>query len=137
MQAPVNFSEKQDVPSTTRLLRDYEWSGAIPMALVHLSVLGAIWTGVTIESIICCVVLYTVRMWAVTAGYHRYFSHRSFKTSRVFQFILAFLAQCSAQRGALWWSSFIMGSSSKVRSGWGCTLAGSGWIWYSHIGWLF
>ena len=44
-------------------------------------------------------------MWAVTAGYHRYFSHRSYKTSRVGQFVLAFLAQTSAQRGALWWAA--------------------------------
>ena len=89
MQAPVNFTATQETEKKQRLLRDYEWSGAIPMALVHLSVLGAIWTGVTVEAVICCVVLYTIRMWAVTAGYHRYFSHRSFKTSRVFQFILS------------------------------------------------
>lgn len=40
------------------------------------------------------IALYFARMSFVTAGYHpRYFSHRSFKTSRIFQAILAFGAQ--------------------------------------------
>ncbi|HEY6563855.1 MAG TPA: acyl-CoA desaturase [Pirellulaceae bacterium] len=49
---------------------------------------------------------YALRMFGVSAGYHRYFSHRSFKTSRVAQFLLAFLAMSSAQRGVLWWASW-------------------------------
>jgi stearoyl-CoA desaturase (delta-9 desaturase) len=44
-------------------------------------------------------------MWAITAGFHRYFSHRSFKTSRVFQFILAFIGTLSVQKGVLWWAA--------------------------------
>lgn len=36
---------------------------------------------------------------------HRYFSHKSFKTSRVFRAVLAVLATFSGQRGALWWAS--------------------------------
>jgi stearoyl-CoA desaturase (delta-9 desaturase) len=50
-------------------------------------------------------VTYGIRMFAITAGYHRYFSHRSFKLNRVFQFVLAFLAQASAQMGVLWWAA--------------------------------
>jgi stearoyl-CoA desaturase (Delta-9 desaturase) len=49
---------------------------------------------------------YLVRMWAITAGYHRYFSHRSFKTSRLFQFVLAFLGGSAMQNGPLWWASW-------------------------------
>ena len=48
---------------------------------------------------------YLVRMFAVTAGYHRYFSHRAFRTGRVFQFLLAFLAQTTGQKGVLWWAA--------------------------------
>lgn len=137
MQAPVNFTATQETEKKQRLLRNYEWSGAIPMALVHLSVFGAIWTGVTVESVICCVVLYTIRMWAVTAGYHRYFSHRSFKTSRVFQFILAFLAQCSAQRGALWWAAHHRVHHKKSDQEGDAHSPVVDGFWYSHIGWLF
>ncbi|HEU4405718.1 MAG TPA: acyl-CoA desaturase [Polyangiaceae bacterium] len=49
---------------------------------------------------------YLVRMWGITAGYHRYFSHRAFKTSRPFQFVLAFLGGSAMQNGPLWWASW-------------------------------
>jgi stearoyl-CoA desaturase (delta-9 desaturase) len=49
---------------------------------------------------------YVLRMWAITAGYHRYFSHRSFKTSRVFQFLIAVLGTSAMQNGPLWWASW-------------------------------
>lgn len=48
---------------------------------------------------------YLVRMWAVTAGYHRYFAHRSYKTSRAFQLFLAVLGATAMQNGPLWWAS--------------------------------
>lgn len=48
---------------------------------------------------------YFVRMWAITAGYHRYFAHRSFKTSRAFQFVLGLLGTTTMQNGPLWWAS--------------------------------
>ena len=82
-----------------------EWLAAMPFWTIHLLALGAIWTGVTPAAAICCVVLYVVRMFGVTGVYHRYFSHRTYKTSRVFQFVLAFIAQTSAQKGALWWAA--------------------------------
>ena len=52
-----------------------------------------------------CIGLYFFRMFFITAGYHRYFSHRTFKTTRWFQFLLAFFAQTSIQKGALWWAA--------------------------------
>jgi stearoyl-CoA desaturase (delta-9 desaturase) len=48
---------------------------------------------------------YYLRMFALSAGFHRYFSHRSFKTSRAFAFLLAFIGECSLQKGVLWWAS--------------------------------
>ena len=71
---------------------------------LHLSCLAALWTGVTAADLVLCAGLYLVRMFGVTAGYHRYFSHRSFKTSRAFQLALAVLAMTSGQRGVLWWA---------------------------------
>ena len=55
--------------------------------------------------LVVCLALYYVRMFFVTAGYHRYFSHRSFKTSRAFQFIMALVATSSTQKGVLWWAA--------------------------------
>ena len=84
---------------------DIVYPAAIPFLLVHLATLGAIWTGVPAKAVWVAVALYIIRMWAITAGYHRYFSHRSYKTSRVFQFLMAFLGQSSAQRGVIWWAA--------------------------------
>ncbi|HEX6747436.1 MAG TPA: acyl-CoA desaturase, partial [Longimicrobium sp.] len=116
---------------------DIIYPAAIPFILVHLACLGAIWTGVTWSALVLCVVLYVVRMFGVTAGYHRYFSHRSFKTSRAGQLVLAWLAQSSAQRGALWWAAVhrhhhrhsdteLDVHSPRMRG-----------FLYSHVGWIF
>jgi stearoyl-CoA desaturase (delta-9 desaturase) len=123
--------------ASTRTPRNYSLVGAIPFILVHLAVLGAFWSGVTASAVICAVVLYFVRMFAVTAGYHRYFSHRSFKTNRVFQFILAFLAQSSAQKGVLWWAAHHRKHHRlSDRPGDVHSPVNDG-FWYSHVGWLF
>lgn len=79
--------------------------GTIPFFLVHLACFAAIWTGVSWWSVGLAVGLYYLRMFGVTAGYHRYFSHRSFKTSRLGQFLLALLATSSSQKGVLWWAA--------------------------------
>ena len=68
-------------------------SQEIAFAVVHLIPLAAIWTGATLFDWIMCGVLYVVRMFWVTGGYHRYFAHKSYKTSRWFQFVIAFLAR--------------------------------------------
>ena len=49
---------------------------------VHVACLGAIWTGVTLSALGLCVASYSFQMMALSAGYHRYFAHRSSKTSR-------------------------------------------------------
>ncbi len=113
------------------------WFRATPFWLSHLAVLGAIWSGVTWQSVLLCAVLLLVRQWGVTAGYHRYFSHRAFKTGRVMQFLLAFLAQTSSQKGALWWAAHhrvhhkLSDQPGDVHS----PVLSS--FWYSHLGWIF
>ena len=112
-------------------------SEVIPFALCHVIVLAAFYTGVTWQAWALCVGLLVLRMWGVTAGYHRYFAHRTYKTSRVFQFILAFIAQSSAQKGALWWAAHhrnhhkLSDQEGDLHSP---VLDG---FWYSHMGWLF
>src|ERR1700739_1273530 len=84
---------------------DIVYPSAIPFVLVHIACIGAIWSGVTLTAVLLGIALYFLRIFAIGAGYHRYFSHRAYRTSRVFQFCLAFLAQTSAQRGTLWWAA--------------------------------
>ncbi len=74
---------------------------------LHAATLTGLWLfPLTGETAALFLVSYSLRMFGLSAGYHRYFSHRSFKTSRTFQWILAFLAISTAQRGVLWWASW-------------------------------
>ena len=113
------------------------WRRATPFILSHLAVLGAIWSGVTWQSVVLCGVLVIVRIWGITAGYHRYFSHRTYKTSRAMQFVLAFLAETSAQKGVLWWAAHhrvhhkLSDQPGDVHSP-----VQKGFL-YAHMGWLF
>jgi stearoyl-CoA desaturase (Delta-9 desaturase) len=116
---------------------DIMYPSAVPFVLVHISCLAAIWTGVTWQSLAICVALYWLRMFAIGAGYHRYFSHRSYATSRVFQFLLAVLAQTTAQKSVLWWAAkhrhhhLHSDTAEDVHSP-----VHSGFL-YSHVGWIF
>ncbi len=104
--------------------------------LIHLSPLLIIWTGATIFDWIMCASLYFIRFFFVTSGYHRYFSHASYKTSRVFQFILAFMSQTSLQKGALWWASHHRlhhRHSDTSQDPHSPRLYG---FWYAHMGWF-
>ena len=116
---------------------DIIYPQALPFVLVHLACFGAIWTGVSWTAVWVAVALYVVRMWAITAGFHRYFSHRSFKTSRVFQFILAFLAQTSAQRGAIWWAAIHRHHHLHSDTPEDVHSPEHMGFWQSHVGWIF
>ncbi len=83
-----------------------DWARSTPFLLVHgVAIAGVFWTGFSWSGLGLAVALHAVRMFGVTAGYHRYFSHRSFETSRAFAFLLGFLAETTAQKGVLWWAS--------------------------------
>ena len=109
---------------------------SIPFFLVHLGCFAALYTGARVRDVVVCVALYYFRMWAVTTGYHRYFSHRSFKTSRAFQFFLAFCGTLCSQKGVLWWAALHrhhhresdqpLDIHSPVQRG----------FWWSHAGWI-
>lgn len=72
---------------------------------VHVACLMALWVGVSWVAVAVCLGLYFIRMFAITGAYHRYFSHRSYETSRFFQFCLAVLGTTAAQKGPIWWAS--------------------------------
>ncbi len=117
--------------------RDYEWGAAAPFVLVHLFAFGSLWTGVRWQDVVCCVALYFVRMFGVTGGYHRYFSHRTFKTSRAFQFVLAFLAQTSSQKGVIWWAQHHR-DHHKFSDGERDEHSPVQWgLLHAHVGWLY
>lgn len=116
---------------------DIMYPSALPFILLHVSTLAAFWTGITWQSVAIGVTLYWLRMFAITAGYHRYFSHRAYSTSRLFQFVLAFLAQSTVQKSVLWWAAkhrhhhLHSDTPEDVHS------PRHKGFFYSHVGWIF
>jgi stearoyl-CoA desaturase (delta-9 desaturase) len=116
---------------------DIVYPATIPFVLVHLTGFAAIWTGVTAQALLVAFALYVIRMFAVTGGYHRYFSHRSYKTSRFGQFALAFLCQSSAQRGVVWWSAIHRHHHLHSDTEHDVHSPRHHGFLYSHVGWIF
>ena len=92
---------------------------------------GWSWTGAALA-----IGAYFARMVIVTAAYHRYFSHRSFKTSRAFQFILALAAQSSAQKGVIWWAAHHRWHHKYSDTPADPHSVRHKGFWYSHLGWI-
>jgi stearoyl-CoA desaturase (Delta-9 desaturase) len=134
MSSPERQPEHHD---TIEDHNDIVYPSAIPFLLVHLACGAAYWTGVTSTSVMIAIAFYWIRMFAIGGGYHRYFSHRSYKTSRVFQFLMAFVAQSTTQKSVIWWaakhrhhhrfSDTEQDVHSPVRRS----------FFYSHMGWIF
>lgn len=116
--------------------RGLSWSWILLFSLVHIMPLGAIWTGVRPIDLIVCAGLYILRMFFITAGFHRYFAHRSYKLNRFWQFVMAFGGQTSAQRGVLWWAAHHRHHHrySDMPQDIHSPLQG---FWHSHCGWIF
>lgn len=115
---------------------EMDWVGAIPFFGVHVVGILAIFTGFSWPAIAMCLFMYYFRMFAITAVYHRYFSHRTYKTSRFFQFLLACWGASAAQQGPIWWAAHhrhhhkYSDTDEDVHS---AKLRG---FWWSHVGWV-
>jgi stearoyl-CoA desaturase (delta-9 desaturase) len=112
-----------------------DWVSAIPFLAVHVAPLAAFFVTVTWRDWLLCGVLYVVRMFCITAGYHRYFAHRTYKMNRVFQFLMAVGGTTAVQKGPLWWAGHhrthhrftdLDGDVHSPRDG----------FWWSHVGWI-
>jgi stearoyl-CoA desaturase (delta-9 desaturase) len=104
---------------------------------IHLSCFAVIWTGWSSRALVLGLALYVVRIFAIGAGYHRYFAHRAYRTSRAFQFALALLSLMSAQRGVLWWAA--KHRQHHMHSDTDADLHSPvlrGFL-YAHVGWIF
>ncbi|MFS8063200.1 MAG: acyl-CoA desaturase, partial [Luteimonas sp.] len=82
-----------------------DWLRAAPFVAMHLACFAVLWVGVSAVAVWVAIALYMVRMFALTAFYHRYFSHRTFRTSRTVQFAFALIGASCVQRGPLWWAA--------------------------------
>ncbi|MCU1455331.1 MAG: Delta-9 acyl-phospholipid desaturase [Acidimicrobiales bacterium] len=110
-------------------------TASIPFVLVHFLVLLSFVTGVSRAALILFLALFWGRMFFITAGYHRYFAHRSYKLGRGMQFLMAFGGSTAAQKGPLWWASHHRGHHrySDTDLDLHSPLKG---FWWSHVGWI-
>ncbi len=114
----------------------YDLGAMLPFLILHASVLLVLTVPFSLSMIAWLAGSYFLRMFGVTGGYHRYFSHRAYKLNRFWQFCFAFLAQTSGQKGALWWAAHHRDHHlysdrkedlhSPVHEG----------FWWSHLGWI-
>ncbi len=112
-----------------------DWVHNIPFLVIHMIPLAAFWTGVTPFAVVLGLVLYAVRMFFITAAYHRYFAHRSYKMGRVMQFLMALGGTTAVQKGPLWWAGHHRHHHkfSDQREDVHSPLKGFFW---SHMGWI-
>ena len=115
--------------------RKVNWSRVIPFLAVHLTCLFVFVVGWSPVAIIMCLAMFWLRMFAITAFYHRYFSHRSFKANRFWQFIFAILGASAAQRGPLWWASHHRKHHKHSDEEDDLHSPKNG-FWWSHVGWF-
>jgi len=113
------------------------WARAIPFLAVHaIAIATPFVVPVTWKWVLLAVALYYVRMFGITAGYHRYFSHRAYRTSRAFQLVLAWLGASASQKGPLWWAGHhrdhhrYSDTPEDIHSP---LVQG---FWWSHMGWF-
>ena len=110
---------------------------SLPFFAIHvLAVAGVIWQGWSWWGLLLAVGLYYVRMFGVTGGYHRYFSHKTYKTSRAFQFVMALLATSSSQKGVIWWAAHHRLHHRKSDITGDVHSAKIDGFWWSHVGWI-
>ena len=115
-------------------LRNFNWNS---LAFVTAHLIGLLTFLITFQwrYLVFALSLYFVRMFFITAAYHRYFSHRTYSTTRGFQFILAWMAMTSSQKGVLWWASHhrYHHANSDMESDLHSPKKG---FWWSHVGWV-
>lgn len=111
------------------------WLKSLPFLLFHLTPLALLWVDICLRDVVLCFVFYYGRMFFITAGYHRYFAHRSYKMGRFPQFLMALGGTMAAQKGPLWWASHhrwhhkYSDTKDDVHS------PKNGFLW-SHVGWI-
>jgi len=106
-----------------------------PFIGLHISLLWIPSLGFGAREAMTLASVYLLGMFFITAGYHRYFSHRAFKTSRFLQFVMAFFAQATGQKGVLWWSSHHR-HHHRASDTDDDTHSPRHGLWWSHVGWM-
>lgn len=129
-------SDYKRIENPKSLEEKVDWERCIPFIILHLGLVLLIWVGWSPTAVIAAIVLYILRMFAITGFYHRYFSHRTFKTNRAMQFVIAVWGNTAMQRGALWWAANHRHHHKHSDTDEDLHSPGVQGFWWSHIGWI-
>ena len=151
----MNAGASVEKPAGSRLLTVVRWFDAwagqdadqdddrrldfvrvVPFILLHAACVFVLFVGWSPIAVAVAAALYLVRMFAITAFYHRYFAHRAFRTSRFVQFCFAFLGATAAQRGPIWWASHHRLHHRNADSESDLHSPARRGFWHSHMGWF-
>ena len=113
-----------------------DWVRIIPYVGLHLACLAVIWVGISWTAVIVALIAYAVRMFAITGLYHRYFSHKAFKTSRLGQFIFGVLGASAVQRGPIWWAAHHRHHHAHSDQEGDIHSPSQVGFWRAHMGWF-
>lgn len=104
---PNGLQQRSIPPLYTGRLPDERvaWAPSLPFILLHVAALSVFFVPFSWYLPLLALGSYYFRMLSITIGFHRYFSHKTFKTSRPMQFLLAFASMTSVQKGVLWWAA--------------------------------
>ena len=116
--------------------KEVDWLRIMPLIFLHLGCLGVFWVGWSRTAVIVSLTLYIVRMFAITGFYHRYFSHKTFKTNRQWQFVFGLMGNASVQRGPLWWAAHHRHHHRHTDTVQDVHSPSQHGFWWSHIGWM-
>lgn len=116
--------------------RKIEWRRIAPWLVMQAGCLMVFVVGWSPVAVAVAVALYLVRMFAVTAFYHRYFSHRSYVLSRRMQFAAAVLGASAVQRGPLWWAAHHRKHHRSSDRSDDPHSPHAHSFWWSHMGWI-
>jgi stearoyl-CoA desaturase (delta-9 desaturase) len=113
-----------------------DWLRAMPFIGLHVGCLGVFWVGVSPTALGVAIGMYVLRLFALTGFYHRYFAHRTFRTSRAMQFVFAVLGATCVQRGPLWWAAHHRNHHRHADSTLDPHAPSLRGLLWSHMGWF-
>ena len=116
--------------------KEVDWLRIIPLIFLHLACLAVFWVGWSPIAVLVALSLYLIRIFAITAFYHRYFSHKTYKTNRAWQFVFGVLGNSSVQRGPLWWAAHHRHHHRYTDQEEDVHSPSRHGFWWSHIGWM-
>ncbi|WOE32435.1 MULTISPECIES: acyl-CoA desaturase [unclassified Acinetobacter] len=125
--------ESQHTPTVENT--QIQWLRILPFIVLHIACVAVFWVGVSWFAVGFMLCFYLIRMFAITAFFHRYLSHKTFQTSRIVQFIFVLIGTMSAQRGPLWWAAHHRYHHRYTETEHDPHASTRG-FYYSHIGWF-